>query len=366
MSGPAVVAASRRTGEGDNTIVSPPELLRIVLAQGMEFTRQDTLGLLADAIAQGAEYETWYYRAILFPEGLADRLPGVFSYEMDGRTHALFLNLTQNVLYQIECVEDKAAFRRALLTEDIMVIYNGHARYGRGPCFGPPGKLPGDNWENGADAERYGLFRMGYPYVGIPVHEIIGHRYHTDPLPANAPRPVAAHCDPELRPHLGQLQPRRVSDMHRDPMLVEILADQLGATPDSEERFWTFRAVEDAEHGLETHVVLRAGWEETATAPADLGATDFACRVFCHFGCSTYQHNYRILRNWKGWKRDGDQRMAYWQDNLAKPIGTNIWLSHLMTYPHRQDWESWSDWAAYAVRETNRELRAGNFRWQSI
>jgi hypothetical protein len=154
--------------------------------------------------------------------------------------------------------------------------------------------------------------------------------------------------------------------MHRDPMLVEALAGQLGVTPDGEERFWTFLAVEDAEHGLETHVVLRAGWEETATAPADLGATDFACKMFCHFGCSTYQHNYPILRSWKGWKRDGDQRMAYWQDNLAKPIGTNIWLSHLMTCPHRQDWESWSDWAAYAGRETNRELRAGNNQWQII
>ena len=366
MTGPAVVAASRRTGEGDNTIVSPPEVRRIVVAQGIQFTRQDTLGLLAEAVANGAEYDAWYYRAILFPEGLADRLPGLFSYEMDGRSHALYLNLTQNVLYQIDCVEDKASFREALLTEGIMVIYNGHARFGRGPCFGPPGNLPGDDWENGADTEHGGIFRMGYPFVGIPVHEIIGHRYHPAPLPATEPRPPSADCDPELRPHLGELRARRVSDMHRDPMLVEVLAEQLGLSADSEDRFWTFLAVEDAEHGLETHVVLRAGWRDTPTAPADLGGTDLACRMFCHFGCSTFQHNYHILRNRKGWTRDGDQRMAYWQDDLAKPIGTNIWLSHLMTYPHRHDWESWTDWAAYAVRETNRELRAGGNHWQII
>ena len=78
------------------------------------------------------------------------------------------------------------------------------------------------------------------------------------------------------------------------------------------------------------------------------------------------QHNYHILRTRKGWTRDGDQRMAYWQDALAKPLGTNIWLSHLMTYPHRHDWESWTDWAAYAVRETNRELRAGGEQWRII
>lgn len=366
MSGPAVVAASRRTGEGDNTIVSPPEVRRIVLAQGIQFTRQDTLGLLADAVAQGLEYESWYYRAILFPEGLADRLPGLFSYELDGRQHALYLNLAQNVLYQIDCVEDKASFRQALLTEGVIVIYDGHARFGRGPCFGPPGNLPGDDWEYGADAERGGIFRMGHPYVGIPAHEIIGHGYHPTPLPASDPRPPAADCDPELRPHLGQLEPRRVRDMHRDPMLVEVLADLFRVAPDSEDRFWTFLAVEDAEHGVETHVVLRAGWRETPSAPADLGATDLACRMFCHFGCSTFQHNYPILRQRKGWTRDGDQRMAYWHDNLAKPVTINVWLSHLMTYPHRQDWEPWTDWAAYAVRETNRELRAGGFRWQVI
>lgn len=366
MTAPLVVPVSRRSLEGDNTIVAPPEIRRIVLAQGIQFTREDTLRLLADAQARGDAYQAWYYRAILFPEGLGDRLPGLFSYELEGAQHALYLNPAQNVLYQIDCVEDRASFRQALLTDGIVVIYNGHARFGRGPCFGPPGTLPGDDWENGADGERGGIFRMSYPFVGIPTHEIIGHRYHPDPLPATEARPRAADCDPELRPHLGRLEARRVQDMQRDPMLVEVLAELLRMPVDSEERFWTFQAVEDAEHGVETHLVLYAGWRDTPTAPADLGATDLACRMFCHFGCSTFQHNYRIVREQKGWKRDGDQRMAYWQDALAKPIGTNIWLSHLMTYPRRQDWEPWTDWAAYAVRETNRELRAGGHQWQIV
>ena len=365
MSGPAVIAASRRTGEGDNTIVSPPEVRRIVLAQGMQFTRQDTLTGLATAVARDLEDATRYYRATLFPEGLADRVPGLFSYELDGRQHALYLNLTQNVLYQVDCVEDKRSFREALLTEGIVVVYNGHARYGRGPCFGLPGALPGDDWENGADAEHGGIFRMGYPFVGIPVHEIIGHRYHASPLPAAESRPASADCDPELRLHLARLQPRRPSEMHDDPMMVEVLAEQFGVAADAEDRFWTFLAPQEA-HGLEIHVVLRAGWRDTPTAPADLGATDFACRMFCHFGCSTFQHNYQILRTRKGWTRDGDRRMAYWQDGVAEAVTTNIWLSHLMTYPHRHDWESWTGWAAYAVRETNRELRAGGFKWQII
>ncbi len=366
MTAPAVVAASRRIGEGDNALVDPPEVRRIVLAQGIQFTRNDTLGKLAENLALGDAYRSWYYRAILFPEGLVDRLPGVFAYELDGQLHALFLNPVQNVLYLIDCVEDKAAFLDALRTEGTIVIYNGHARYGRGPCFGPPGNLPGDDWENGSDVDRCGLFRMSHPFVGIPAHEIIKHRYHTQPLPSWEPRPAAADCDPEMRPHLGALQARRVSDMHRDPMLAELLAELFGVAADSEERFWTFQAVEDQEHGTETHVVLRAGWRDTVSAPNDLGATELACRMFCHFGCSTYQHNYPILRERKGWKRDGDQRLAYWQDNLAEPIGTNIWLTHLMTYPRYQAWQPWTDWVAYAVRETNRELRAGDFHWQII
>ena len=87
----------------------------------------------------------------------------------------LDFNKSEDVLYQIDLVEDKAAFREALLTDGIAVIYNGHARYGRGPCFGPPGNLPGDDWENGAAPDTAGIFRMGYPFVGIPGHEIIGH-----------------------------------------------------------------------------------------------------------------------------------------------------------------------------------------------
>lgn len=366
MTAPAVVAASRRIGEGDNALVDPPEVRRIVLAHGIQFTRRDTLAQLADAIARDDAYQAWYYRAVLFPEGLMDRLPGTFAYELEGKVHALFLNLRQNVLYQIDAVEDKASFLEALQTEGIGVIYDGHARYGRGPCFGPPGNLPGDDWENGSEPDHYGLFRMSYPFVGIPVHEIIRHRYHTDPLPATEPPPPAADCDPELRPHLGALQARRPGEMHRDGMIVELLAELLGVSADTDQRFWTFQAVEDAEHGVETHVVLRAGWRDTPSAPADLGATDFACRMFCHFGCSTYQHNYRILRERKGWKRDGDQRLAYWQDNLAQGVGFNIFLSHLMTYPHRHDWGPWGDWSAYAVSMTNRELRAGNWHWQII
>jgi hypothetical protein len=373
MTVPAIpIAASRSSGDTVATIIEPPEIRKIVMALGLQFTRQDTLDLLAHAEAndewpaETREYLVRGYRSMLLPEGLADKVPGLLSYEMDGRQHAVYLSVPQNVLYLIECVEDKAAFREALLTDGVVVVYNGHARFGRGPCFGPPGAAPGDNWERGDDPDRCGLFRMSHPFLGIPAHDIVEHGYHTVPLPASEPRPTYAQANPELRPHLGQLRPRCVGEMHGDPAFVARLAELIGVEPDSPQQFWTYRAIEDSRHGVECHLVLYAGWEDTDTAPFDLGATDFRCRMFCHFGCSTFLLNYPVVRGLKGWRRDGDNRLAYWTTTLANGLVGNIWLAHLLTYPEPQAGKSWDPWVRYAVRQTNRDLAAEGERYRLI
>jgi hypothetical protein len=368
---PVVLAASRRTGDGTNTIVEPPEVRRIVVARGLQATRADNLRSI-----ERTEHDTTlsdesraaqltYLRGVVFPDGLPTRIPGTFVYELDGKYRALYLNPVQNVLYSLELVEDKRSFLAALRSEGTIVIYAGHARYGRGPCFGPS-DAPGDDWESGTEPETRGLYRMAYPYVGIPVHEILDHGYHTRGVLASEPRPTRADAEPDLRPHLGQLQPRRVTQMHPDPAMTDRLAAQLGVTTDGDEMFWTYRAVEDQAHGTEVHVVLWAGWHDTPSAPADLGATGFECRMFCHFGCSSFQHHYHVVRMLKGWKRDGDSRFAYWTTDLSNVRVGNVWLTHLMTYPHRHDGRPWGPWLEYAVRETNRELRAQGERYQLI
>src|SRR5262245_38577355 len=78
----------------------------------------------------------------------------------------------QGVLYNVQLIYDKTEFKDALETPDLHVIYSGHSRIGRGPCFGPDiFHQPSEDWEDGTE-EATGLFRMGYPYVPVPVSDI--------------------------------------------------------------------------------------------------------------------------------------------------------------------------------------------------
>ena len=89
----------------------------------------------------------------------------------------------------------KDEFKQALETPGILVVYSGHSRFGRGPCFGPDivmsldqsGKLvrdfTGENWETGNDPGKFGLFRMGVPFVGVPFEEMDEHKYKMRPVP---------------------------------------------------------------------------------------------------------------------------------------------------------------------------------------
>jgi hypothetical protein len=88
----------------------------------------------------------------------------------------------------------------------------------------------------------------------------------------------------------------------------------------------------------------------------DLGATDVKCRVFCHFGCSTFKHNYPILRKRKGWKRTPDDRFAYWTTASALE-STPYWLHYLFVYPKENAFQSWYPSLQWAVQKTNVKLR---------
>lgn len=363
MTPPQIVAASRRPeGDGTHVIGTPPELRRIVLAEGIQFNHRNNLDFIetvkhrTDVPEDRRDRAIESLRTTLFPEEVVRRVPGVKAWEADGHWHVLYFSAIQNVTYVVDVITTKSAFRAALMAKGTIVIYDGHARYGRGPCFGPS-PAPGDDWERGSDPADTGLFRMGYPFNGISVHEILEHGYHTRALPSSEARPASDDCDPDTRKHLGDLQARRVAEMHGDADAVTRLAAFLGVTPGGTDTFWTYRAVPPGASDVEVHVVLRAGWKETSTAPYDLGATDLACRMFCHFGCSSFPHNHGVVRKLAGWRHQGDDRYAYWTTDASVGITTPIWLTHMFTYPQLSGGESWDGWLRYTLRRTNADLR---------
>ena len=180
-------------------------------------------------------------------------------------------------------------------TPGVHLIYTGHARYGRGPCFGSGGSSKGEEWEEGHSAHPNadGIFRMGFPYVPSPVGDIVHHGY-TANLARSSVRFSSADCDPDLRARLGALTAHTIDEIasiaiktaefSREPALSNLTkADVRDAllsqvrNSDPSAHYWGFR---DSE-GI--NIIHVAGWENTLSAPDDLGAETPTCRVFCSF-----------------------------------------------------------------------------------
>ena len=260
-----------------------------------------------------------------------------------GRDVWIYNNLKQGVRYELRVVRSKQAFIDSLnnpavsaLFSGVHVVYGGHARYGRGPCFGtlaPIGRtdLPGDEWESGAGFQpnqpnNTGIFRLGYPYISVPAEEIFEHGYRAT-LATDSSALKKDTCDPELwdnnwafsakrkKGTLAKIQsliPKDLPTKHLPcpqcgtsaHLLSKHVVDRNHAVPaDTTEYLYYY------DGKGELHVVLDAGWKATKSAPDDLGSKPLACKVFCHFGCSSKKHNLRIIREFSGWKPSGDNRL---------------------------------------------------------
>jgi len=105
-------------------------------------------------------------------------------------------------------------------------------------------------------------------------------------------------------------------------------------------------------------VVLHAGWQGTATKPMELGKTNLKCRVFCHFGCSSYQHFRTILRHRKNWQKAGNtDKFAYFTTDIAYGITASFWLHRLLTYDKYNAFKPWEPSLEYARRRANADLK---------
>lgn len=329
------------------------EIRRITLAQGIEFNNSDLrdwpylmlpYGLLAPVSVRDKRW----------PKSMRAR--GPLTIVSSGNTFS-YTSLAQGVKYIVTIVTSKKDFRNALLTKDMHVVYGGHARYGRGPCFGTS-DAPGEDWENGTNPSTTGLFRMGYPFIGVPVDEILHHGYTADLVPAGV-KVTADQAEPDLKPFVSNLKKLKISEI--DPRLQRWAKDK-----SSEKRWLSYKSFEGGK--IAPFVVLNAGWTRTVSAPADLGATTPQCRVFCHFGCDTKKHNQKILRDsaFKGWKKNGDDRFAFFTTAIAGIITPVYWLYHLFTYSVYSASGPWEPSLNYALSKVNVDLRLDGEGFQII
>ncbi len=334
-----------RTSEGFshvNTLNTKLEQRQIVYAQGLEFHNDqlpEVLRLPEALIDPSSSFGTMTSKA---PLDITRISHDEFEYK----------NHEQGVRYSVRRVTTRDAFKAALADPNLHVIYAGHARYGRGPCFGRGTHTDrGNQWEDGTGPDN-GIYRMGYPFIAVPVSEVLDHGYQANLVSSQVPV-SASQSDPDLRAHIGRLRPLPAEQIH--PGLPALAKD-----PNPTQTWWAFRAF--YEQVVQEHVVLHAGWEQTSTAPFDLGATEVKARVFCHFGCSTMRHNQPVLRVLKGWQKQGDNRFAFFTTDLSNGTETVFYFYHLLSYPQYSRGKAWKPSLDYAVRKTNADLAASGFR----
>lgn len=259
-----------------------------------------------------------------------------------------YKNYEQGVNYIVKRLVSRSEFQTALTTEGAHVVYAGHARYGRGPCFGRGGAHdPGEQWEDGSGPDN-GLFRMGFPFLSVPREEIEHHGYTANPVESSISL-SSADCEPDLRKQLSKLKRRTAG---------EIGAAVTGRfkDPDPQKTWWTHDGYENGKKTI--FVVLHADWESTTTEPFDLGATDIRAKVFNHFGCSTLQHNEEVVRKLKGWKQEGDNRHGYFTTGLSFGLEVVFYFYHLFSYTNQGRGREWKPSIEYAVSKSNQDLAA--------
>ncbi len=333
-------------------VAAYPEERLIIVAQGLQFTNA-VFRLSGDAAN------------LLVPDEVKRRLPAL---TMPDANSAEYLSKEQGVRFTIKVITDKAEFKKYLQQPEVHVVYSGHSRLGRGPCFSMDVFCqPGEDWENGSDPNSNGLFRMGYPYVPVMMHDILEHRYTAYPVPASQSIPKG-DCHPMLQASYSKLKAYTLSEFEQGLKISDPTKRPRWKVDDPDQLFGKFWGVDmnSVAGTFDRHAVLYAGWTGTASAPMDLGATNIQCRVLCLFACSTFMHYQKIVRERKNWRQAGNDGYAYFTTEAAYSDIAPRWVYHLLTYKKYNAFQSWKDSLEYAQNRTNIELVAAGRNYRVI
>jgi hypothetical protein len=262
----------------------------------------------------------------------------------------------QHVNFTIQRVTTKSDFNQALQTAGAHVVYCGHARYGQGPCFGDT-QDPGEEWgSKSTDPTTTGLFRAGFPYIGLPIDEICDeHQYTVSPVSATSDKPASSDCHPHARQMYGQMRAFSVSDYAAK---TKASADQVAAflgNAAQTDTFWGYDGTGESGK-FERHVLCQCDWQNTDITPNDIGAVNMTCKAFICIACSTFVHHYPVVRQLKGWTKGGDDKYAYWTTRVTySSVMTARWLFRILSYPKRNDFKPWEPSLEWAKSMANQD-----------
>ncbi len=317
------------------------ETRTIIAAQGLDFTNARFRMIGADAL--------------LIPDAVKKRLKDL---DVTSGITASYFNKDQGVLYNLKLIFDKDEFKQCLETPGLMVIYSGHSRLGRGNCFGSDiFQQPGEDWENGTEPQKTGMFRMGYPFVPVMVSDVHHHGYTAYPVPSSKAIPKE-DCHPMLQAAHSKVKQFTTSELEKDLKIADPHNRPHWRIDDPDQLFGKFWGVDMVSLAgtMERHVVCHAGWTKTVSDPMDLGATQIRCRAYCVFSCSTQMHYAKIVRDRKGWKQQGDEGYAFFTTDPAAMDIAPSWIYHMMTYKKFSAGKPWKDLLDYTKNMTNIDL----------
>lgn len=341
MSQPLHLARTTATRDHRNTLDLRLEVRDVYYAQGIQAHDDPVWPELVVVDVLRNPSQGWGTMRSKAPLPLVEHSPQYFEYA----------SYQQGVLYRVHRIYTRTEFSQALATEEAFVIYSGHARYGRGPCFGES-DAPSEDWEDGNSAGS-GLFRMGYPFLAVPVHEVIEHGYTAHAVPSSVTI-AAPDCDPDFRPHVARIRPMTAEELGVPLQQMKV--------KDPSQTWWGYSAFYDQKRT--NFVVLHAGWKNTTTSPLDLAGNEMKARVFHHFGCSTYKHHNEVIRTFRDWKLANDRRHCCLTTDLSNGFVTVFYFYNLFAYDKPARGRAWEDSLNYALQKTNQDLASNGFRYR--